>query len=195
MFCVCIFFLTHLKKSWRHCGLLFLNMLLCIMDGQGNSLNNITMIKIVIIEQWCNCYSLLQYPVQSHVTFNCHVSLVSFHLKQFCSLPWFFLTLMFFMSTGQLLWRICLNLDLSACSWLDSDMHFGHICHGNGNMVVSIHHIQRHLLLVCPTLGGVKFNPWLRWCLSSLPIRKFEFKYLYFVFKYNFWRDTLRWSK
>lgn len=37
-------------------------------------------------------------------------------------------------------------------------------------MVISVYHIHRHLMLVCPTLGGVRFEPWLRWFRLAYPL-------------------------
>lgn len=58
----------------------------------------------------------------SYIEFSCHVTLVSFSLWQFLSLSLPLMTLGTFESTGQVYWRISMNLDLSnVFSWLYCD--------------------------------------------------------------------------
>ena len=155
------------------------------------------MIKIVNIDQWCNCYSLLQDLTQDHILHLIVMCLLfSFIWNNFSAVLGFSWPWHFFMGTGLFLCRICLNLDLSVSSWLDSDVHFGHIYRGSDNLTISVRRIQRHWTLVCPTLGGVKFNPWLRWCLSTLPTRKLLFfpLYLSIIFGETVWDEVNTWS-
>lgn len=67
-----------------------------------------------------------------HIAFSCHVSLVTFNLKQFLCLL-FFKTLTFLNSTGQLFCRIFFNLEFPVVSsWLDqTSLH----SQNNGNNI------------------------------------------------------------
>lgn len=118
------FFLTHLKKSWRHCALLFQTCYYVLwMDKE------ILLTKLQWSKLWILNSDVIATP-RSRVQSNHMLRLIVVSLwfpfiwKSSSALLGFSWPWHFFMSTGQLLCRICLNLDLSACSWLDSDMHF-----------------------------------------------------------------------
>lgn len=96
------------------------------------------------------------------MAFSCHVSSVTWHISSAFCLSWLELFFFFFRNKDQLFCRIFLNMSFSDMIFFHNQIHCIHLWQNTLSdffcLLFSINEIKRKMILVCLSIGDIKFG-------------------------------------